>query len=162
MTCLYLNTAFAGPQLTEVVQREKPDAIVFDEEFYELLEDAGKRRKRYVAWYDSERRPPDPTLEELIERGDPEPPVPPAESGKAIILTSGTTGTPKGASRKQPETIGPAVALLSRIPLKAREKTFIVAPLFHSWGFAHFTLGLMLGSTYVLHAQVRPRGARCR
>ena len=38
-----------------------------------------------------------------------------------MILTSGTTGTPKGASRKQPETIGPAVALLSRIPLKARE-----------------------------------------
>jgi fatty-acyl-CoA synthase len=157
MNCLYLNTAFAGPQLTEVVQREKPDAIVFDEEFYELLEEAGKRRKRYVAWFDSEiDELPDETLESVIERGDPEDPVPPAESGKAIILTSGTTGTPKGASRSQPETIGPAVALLSRIPLKAREKTFIVAPLFHSWGFAHFTLGLMLGSTYVLHRKFRP------
>ena len=32
---LYLNTAFAGPQLTEVVGREKPKAIVFDEEFGE-------------------------------------------------------------------------------------------------------------------------------
>jgi acyl-CoA synthetase (AMP-forming)/AMP-acid ligase II/uncharacterized membrane protein len=157
MTCLYMNTAFAGPQLTEVAQREKPDAIVFDEEFYDLLEDAGKRRKRYVAWYDSEPADlPDETLDSLMERGDPEAPVPPAESGKAIILTSGTTGTPKGASRKQPETIGPAVALLSRIPLKAREKTFIVAPLFHSWGFAHFTLGLMLGSTYVLTRKFDP------
>ncbi|MEA2481759.1 MAG: hypothetical protein QOJ07_3681 [Thermoleophilaceae bacterium] len=155
MTCLYLNTAFAGPQLTEVVQREKPDALVFDEEFYELLEDAGKRRKRFVAWYESEDTP-DPTLEALIESGDPAAPIPPVESGKAIILTSGTTGTPKGASRKQPETIGPAVALLSRIPLRAREKTFIVAPLFHSWGFAHFTLGLMLGSTYILHRKFDP------
>jgi fatty-acyl-CoA synthase len=157
MNCLYLNTAFAGPQLTEVTQREKPDAIVFDEEFYELLEDAAKRRKRYVAWFDSEPDDlADPTLESVIERGDPADPVPPAEAGKAIILTSGTTGTPKGASRKQPETIGPAVALLSRIPLKAREKTFIVAPLFHSWGFAHFTLGLMLGSTYVLSRKYDP------
>jgi len=157
MTCLYMNTAFAGPQLTEVAKREKPDAIVFDEEFYELLEEAGKRRKRYVAWYDSEPGDlPDETLESVIERSDPGAPVPPAESGKAIILTSGTTGTPKGASRKQPETIGPAVALLSRIPLKAREKTFIVAPLFHSWGFAHFTLGLMLGSTYVLTRKFDP------
>ena len=30
---LYLNTAFAGPQLTEVVKREKPAAIIYDEEF---------------------------------------------------------------------------------------------------------------------------------
>ena len=58
---LYLNTAFAGPQLTEVVEREKPKAIIYDEEFGELLADAGKRRKRFVAWHDSEslRRPHD-------------------------------------------------------------------------------------------------------
>ena len=54
---LYLNTAFAGPQLTEVVQREKPTAIVFDEEFTELLEDAGKRRKRFIGVGRGDRRP---------------------------------------------------------------------------------------------------------
>src|SRR4051812_15230459 len=160
VNCLLLNTAFAGPQLAEVVQREKPVALVYDEEFTELLEDAGKRRKRFIGWYDPEatekEKRTDPTLDELIDEGDPEPPVPPVETGRVVILTSGTTGTPKGASRKQPETIGPAVALLSRIPLKAREKTFIVAPLFHSWGFAHFTLGLMLGSTYILKRKFDP------
>ena len=58
---LYLNTAFAGPQLTEVVKREKPVAIIYDEEFSGLLAEAGKRRKRFVAWHDSEkRRGPDP------------------------------------------------------------------------------------------------------
>ena len=154
-TCLYLNTAFAGPQLTEVVKREKPTAIVYDEEFTELLSDAGKRRKRFIAWHDSDETD-DPTLDELIEQGDPAEPVPPEESGRAIILTSGTTGTPKGASRKQPETIGPLVALLSKIPLKARERTFIVAPLFHSWGFAHFTLGLSLSSTFILRRKFDP------
>ncbi len=159
VNCLLLNTAFAGPQLAEVVQREKPIALVYDEEFTELLEEAGKRRKRFIGWYDPdavEGKRKDQTLEELIEQGDPDQPVPPGETGRVVILTSGTTGTPKGASRKQPETIGPAVALLSRIPLHARERTFIVAPLFHSWGFAHFTLGLMLGSTYILRRKFDP------
>jgi acyl-CoA synthetase (AMP-forming)/AMP-acid ligase II/carbon monoxide dehydrogenase subunit G len=160
VNCLLLNTAFAGPQLAEVVQREKPVALIYDEEFTELLEEAGKRRKRFIGWYDPEatekEKRTDPTLDELIDEADPDEPVPPVETGRVVILTSGTTGTPKGASRKQPETIGPAVSLLSRIPLRAREKTFIVAPLFHSWGFAHFTLGLMLGSTYILKRKFDP------
>ena len=152
---LYLNTAFAGPQLLEVVQREKPKAIVYDEEFAELLEDAGKRRKRFIAWYDSED-PADPTLDDLIEGGDPAGVVPPEREGRAIILTSGTTGTPKGASRGNPQSMDPAVALLDRIPLKARQKSHIAAPLFHSWGFAHFTIGLLLGTTYVLRRKFEP------
>jgi fatty-acyl-CoA synthase len=51
------------------------------------------------------------------------------------------------------------VSLLSRIPLRTRQVTHIAAPLFHSWGFAHFTLGLILGSTYVLRRKFDPEGA---
>ena len=32
----------------------------------------------------------------------------------------------------------------------------IAAPLFHSWGFAHFVLGLSLSSTYVLQRKFDP------
>jgi len=152
---LYLNTAFAGPQLTEVVKREKPTAIIYDQEFSELLEDAGKRRKRFIAWVEDDS-PPDPTLDDLIEGGDTETPPAPAEPGRVVILTSGTTGTPKGATRKQPDGLSPAIALLSRIPLRAGERTMIAAPLFHSWGFAHFTLGMALHSTYILQRKFDP------
>jgi fatty-acyl-CoA synthase len=48
------------------------------------------------------------------------------------------------------------VSLLSKIPLKSREKAFIVAPLFHSWGFAHFSLGMALGSTLILRRKFDP------
>jgi fatty-acyl-CoA synthase len=154
-TVLYLNTAFAGPQLEEVVKREKPTAIVYDEEFSELLESAGKRRKRFIAWHDSEDLP-DPTLDQLMEDGDPAEPVPPENEYKAVILTSGTSGTPKGASRSQPTSVLPAAAMLDRIPLKAREKTLIAAPLFHSWGFTHFTFGMLLSSTIVLQRKFDP------
>ena len=157
-TSLYLNTAFAGPQLTEVVKREKPVALIYDEEFGELLEDAGKRRKRFVAWHDSDDTD-DPTLDDLLAEHDDEDPVPPEEEGRAVILTSGTTGTPKGASRGQPQSLDPAAALFSRIPLKARHTTHIAAPLFHSWGFAHFTLGMLLGSTLVLRRKFDPEQA---
>ena len=154
---LFLNTAFSGPQLTDVVAREKPKALIFDQEFTEVLSEAGNRRKRFIAWVEEEMdRPNDPTLESLIERGDRADVIPPESPGKAIILTSGTTGTPKGASRAQPKSLDPAAALLSRIPLKAREKTMIAAPLFHAWGFAHFTLGLSLASTYVLKRKFDP------
>jgi acyl-CoA synthetase (AMP-forming)/AMP-acid ligase II/carbon monoxide dehydrogenase subunit G len=152
---LYLNTAFAGPQLTEIVQREKPKALIFDEEFYELLEDAGHRRKRFVAWHD-EPSCADPTLDELMADGDPSPVVPPEREGRAVILTSGTTGTPKGASRGNPESIDPVVAYLSKIPLRSRNVIHVAAPLFHSWGFAHFSLGLILGMTYVLRRKFDP------
>ena len=152
---LYLNTAFAGPQLTEVVQREKPKALIFDEEFYELLEDAGHRRKRFVAWHDSPSCD-DPTLDDLMSEGDPSSVVPPEREGRAVILTSGTTGTPKGASRAGPQSLDPAVSYLSRIPLKSRQVIHIAAPLFHSWGFAHFSLGLILANTYVLRRKFDP------
>jgi fatty-acyl-CoA synthase len=153
---LYLNTAFAGPQITDVVAREKPVAIIYDAEFEELIHDAGVRRKRFIGWHDGGEKPKDPLLEDLIEEGDPSDVVPPSEKGRVVILTSGTTGTPKGASRKQPESLDPAAALFSKIPLRARETTMIAAPMFHSWGFAHFTLGMGLSSTLVIKHKFDP------
>jgi acyl-CoA synthetase (AMP-forming)/AMP-acid ligase II/uncharacterized membrane protein len=152
---LYLNTAFAAPQLAEVVGREKPKAIVYDEEFGDMLSEASKRRKRFIAWHDPDDLA-DPTLDQLIADGDPSDVVPPDREGRATILTSGTTGSPKGASRGNPTSMDPVVALLSKIPVKARQVTHIAAPLFHSWGFAHFSLGLILGSTFVLRRKFDP------
>ena len=145
---LFLNTAFSGPQLTDVAKREKPKAVVYDQEFAAVLKDAGRRRRRYVAW--TEGKAKDPALEALIAAGDPSPPPAPSEQGRAIILTSGTTGTPKGASRSMPKSIDPIASLLSVIPLRAREKTMIAAPLFHAWGFAQWALGISLATTAVL------------
>ena len=153
---LFMNTAFSGPQLTDVAKREKPKAIVYDQEFAEVLADAGKRRKRYIAWHDG--KADDPLLEDLIGRGDPAPLKAPGQQGRAIILTSGTTGTPKGASRSMPKSIDPIASLLSVIPLKAREKTMLAAPLFHAWGFAQWALGISLASTVVLKRKFDEEG----
>jgi acyl-CoA synthetase (AMP-forming)/AMP-acid ligase II len=152
---LYLNTAFAGPQISDVLQREAPAAVIYDEEFADLVADGAAGRERIVAWSDSDDSS-DPTIEQLISTAATSALSPPAEKGRVVILTSGTTGAPKGASRKQPDTLEPAAALFSKIPLKARETTVIAAPLFHSWGYAHFTLGLALSATLVLRRRFDP------
>src|SRR3954468_12428377 len=148
---LFLNTAFSGPQLADVAKREKPKAVIYDHEFEEVLHDASRRRKRFIAWHEpDDGKLSDPLLDDLIDRGDPSDVTPPGRQGRAIILTSGTTGTPKGAERSMPKTIDPIAALLSVIPLKARERTMIAAPLFHAWGFAQWALSISLSSTVVL------------
>src|SRR3954466_10143234 len=148
---LFLNTAFSGPQLADVARRERPKAIVYDHEFDAVLHDASRRRKRYIAWHEpGDGRVRDALLDDLIARGDPGELTPPGRQGRAIILTSGTTGTPKGAERSMPKTIDPIASLLSVIPLRARERTMIAAPLFHAWGFAQWALSISLTSTVVL------------
>jgi fatty-acyl-CoA synthase len=151
---LLLNTSFAGPQIAEVCAREQPRAIVYDEEFSALVGDV-PRRERFVAWSDGADGGA-PLLDELVDAGDPAELAPPATKGRVVILTSGTTGTPKGADRRQPDSLDPAAALLSRIPLRARERTVIAAPLFHSWGVVHLLLGMALSSTLVLRRRFDP------
>jgi len=155
---LLLNTGFAGPQFADVVERENPSAVVYDQEFTDLVAGALHARQGFVAWVDQHEQGERATLEQLIEGGDPSEPVPPAERGRTTILTSGTTGTPKGASRPSPG-IAAAVSILSEIPLRTRERVLVSAPLFHQWGYAYFTLGLLLGSTLVLQRRFDPEAA---
>ena len=153
---LYLNTAFAAPQIAEVVKHEKATALIYDSEFRGLFSEAKKKRRRYIAW-EGDGKGRGMTLESMIAGGDPrELAKAPAEPGRVVILTSGTTGAPKGAGRSQPKNLDPAASLLSVIPLRARDRTLIAAPLFHSWGFAHFSLGLLLSSTYILQRKFDP------
>jgi acyl-CoA synthetase (AMP-forming)/AMP-acid ligase II len=146
---LFLNTAFAAPQVAEVVRNEEVAAIVHDDEFASLVKGTLPATRRFIAWSDGER-PPRRSLDRLISATDAQE-LPDAErTGRITILTSGTTGAPRGASRSQPRTADPAVAILARIPLRAGEPTLIASPIFHSWGMAHLWLGVILTSTLVL------------
>ena len=152
---LYLNTAFSAPQLGEVCKREKPIAIIYDDEFTELIENSGIDLHRVIAWHDGETAAEAPLVEDLIEKGSTDPHPVPENPTRPVILTSGTTGTPKGAPRGESGLDG-AVALLSKMPLKTGGTTFIAAPLFHTWGWAHLNLAMLLGSKMVLRRKFDP------
>ncbi len=155
---VYLNTDFAAPQLRDVVAREGIDAIVADEEFWGLVEELGGGHERLLAWVDDlEAEHPAPLIEDLIRRGSPLDPPPPPSPSKVVLLTSGTTGTPKGAPRDQPRSMTNAGGLLWKVPFRVRESTFVAAPSFHSWGFIHTMLAISLGSTVVVQRKFDPR-----
>jgi fatty-acyl-CoA synthase len=153
---LYLNTAFAGPQITDVLARERPVAVIYDQEFAGLVRDGAADRLRFVAWSEPGEPAADPLIDDLIVNGDSADLEPPLGPGRTVILTSGTTGTPKGAPRELPATLEPSAALYGKIPLRARQATVIAAPMFHSWGLAHFILSLPLASTLVLRRNFDP------
>jgi len=147
-SALYLNTMFAGPQLVEVTRREQPKALVYDEEFAGLLDGVDERVARVVAWTDGE--PEAQTLDSLIAGSHDGDLKPPPDKPRFVILTSGTTGTPKGAQRSSPDGLMAMASLIDKIPFRARETMMIAAPLFHSWGFFHFVMSLPTASTMVL------------
>jgi len=159
---LYLNTAFSVQQLSRVLRREQPRAIVLDEEFLPLLLDVPEQVERILAWTDpSLGSAPDSgpgplrTLDQLVaEHDDADVRVPDRET-RTLILTSGTTGAPKGASRGS-GSLDAAAALVSRLPLRHGMRVHVAAPLFHTWGWAHFNLSMLIGSTLVLRRRFDP------
>ncbi len=155
---LYLNTMFAGPQLVEVTRREAPKALVYDSEFAGLLEGVDDSVARIVGWVDDGEEPEELTLEKLIAAGDEGDHKPPPDKPRFVILTSGTTGTPKGAQRSSPDGLMSIAALIDKIPFRSRETMMIAAPLFHSWGFFHFIMSLPTASTMVLRRRFDPEG----
>jgi fatty-acyl-CoA synthase len=92
----------------------------------------------------------------MIEGAEDSDLSPPKQDARYVILTSGTTGTPKGAQRSGPPGISAAAALFDCIPYRRNETMMIAAPLFHSWGFAHFMIGLGTGETMVLRRRFDP------
>ncbi|WP_264078113.1 acyl-CoA ligase FadD12 [Mycobacterium shimoidei] len=152
---LLLNTSFAGPALAEVVNRERADVVIYDEEFTDSVDRALADRPdtvRIVAWTE---QPHERTVENLIAAHAGQRPGKPQRNGKMILLTSGTTGNPKGAKHSG----GGATelkAMLDRVPWHTEETVVVVAPMFHAWGFSQFIFAASLACTVVTRRKFDP------
>ncbi len=153
-SALYLNTMFAGPQLVEVTRREGPKVLVYDEEFEGLLDGVDESVTRVIGWADGVAA--GQTLDSLIAENDDSNLKPPPDKPRFVILTSGTTGTPKGAQRSSPDGLLAMASIIDKIPYRTRDTFMVAAPLFHSWGFFHFVVSLPTASTLVLRRRFDP------
>ncbi|MDT7723663.1 MAG: fatty-acyl-CoA synthase [Actinomycetota bacterium] len=155
---LLMNTGFAKPQLADVAKREHVGALVYDQEFTGLLDAVDADIDRYLSWVDDPEildGHKTPVLDELIASTDDRPVPVPAKPGGFVLLTSGTTGTPKGAPREHTSPLASA-QFLDRIPLRSGESTFMGAPLFHGTGISQFILSFALGSKVVVRRKFDP------
>ncbi|MGH2905192.1 MAG: AMP-binding protein [Solirubrobacterales bacterium] len=152
---LLLNTAFAGPQLVQVIEDQDADAVIMDEEYVRMLDGALDDRPVFIAWRDSED-PGFPTIDSLREDMSTEEPPEPGRVGRTIILTSGTTGKPKGAARAEPKGLKGLLSVVSTIPYRHRDRMLVAAPLFHAWGFSNFSANLTFNGTAILRRRFDP------
>ncbi|KKC02751.1 acyl-CoA synthetase [Mycobacterium nebraskense] len=153
-----LNTSFAGPALAEVVNREGVDAVIYDEEFTETVDRALADKPdatRILAWTSDGRD--ELTVEQLITDHAGRQPERTGRKGRMILLTSGTTGTPKGANQTGGNAgIGTLKAILDRTPWRAEETVVIVAPMFHAWGFSQLIFAASMACTVVTRRKFDP------
>ncbi len=149
-----LNTGLARPQVAHAVDRHDVRVLVADGEFAPLV--AGLPLTAVLLTGADDGPPGQPTLTEVIADTPDAEFAPPERPAPIVVLTSGTTGTPKGARRPTPKGLGAAVALLSRIPLRAGERILMAAPLFHSWGLSALQVGMPLRATLVMQRRFDP------
>ncbi|MFB1298821.1 acyl-CoA synthetase [Mycobacterium sp. pW049] len=145
-----MNTGFAKPQFAEVCRRENVAVVLHDSEFLGLLDALPADMPRVLTWVDDGTEVPAglPTLDDIIATNSSEPLPPPDKPGGSVILTSGTTGLPKGAPRDSVSPLATA-QIIDRIPFPHQGTMVIVSPIFHSTGWATYTVGAAFGNKVV-------------
>jgi fatty-acyl-CoA synthase len=147
LSVIMLNTSFSARQCAEVAEREGVDLLVYDTELGDAVVDVRAPFGKLAVAIDD---PGADELDRLIDGGATTLPPSPASAGRIVILTSGTTGTPKGAPREDPRGFVGAGAMLERMPMRAREATVVAPPLFHGTGLLIALLSIGLGSKLIL------------
>jgi fatty-acyl-CoA synthase len=159
---ILLNSEFSGPQIKEVAEREGAKLIIYDDEYTKAVSKADPPLGKLRALgtnpdSDEPSGSTDETLADLVARNSKSPAPKASKHASIIVLTSGTTGTPKGANRSTPPTLAPIGGILSHVPFKASEVTSLPSPMFHALGYLHATIAMFLGSTLLLRRRFKPQ-----
>ena len=144
-----LNIGSTASQLALIAQEQSLTTLVYDDEFHSVVDDL-----------DDLTLVAESELTEAVAHTERPSRIPPVRQGRTIVLTSGTTGSPKGAVRTTPAGVGPLATILERIPFNAGERMLISAPMFHTWGYAALQLALALRATIVLQRTFDAAAAR--
>jgi acyl-CoA synthetase (AMP-forming)/AMP-acid ligase II len=129
-----LNTDFRAEALAAALRSHHITTVVCDDEFIENANAAGAHTVVDPANVESHRTDPRPKV---------------APGGRIVLLTSGTTGTPKGVPRKPKigSALGIGATILDRTGLRIGSRIAVAVPMFHGLGFGMLILTIGLGGT---------------
>lgn len=166
---VYLNTGFAAPQMGEVLAREQVDVLVIDADLLHLVDRSAFHSPVVVVGESASGKSGQATsgpragtsaqadrgsrmtmsLHDVRRSGRGRLPLRASMPLAPVLLTSGTTGTPKGAQRTL--RADPAMAgIIGTIPYRHDDVVAITSPLFHAWGVAQMGIAAALGATIVV------------
>ncbi len=153
---VYLNTGLPAGQLSAVIKSEGITAVVADREFAYRLGDASDGVSVIIAAPEDDQSWSFPELKRYrlpMQMRNP------WRIPDPILLTSGTTGAPKGTNRSAgPKALAAAFGFLKSVPFRSGSVFVVPAPLFHAWGVSQLVLASTLANTVVLRRSFDPEG----
>jgi fatty-acyl-CoA synthase len=152
-----MNTGFAKPQFAQVCERECVKVVLHDSEFSGLLDALPADLPRVLTWIDDGIDVPVgvQTIDDIIAANPSEPLPAPSKLGGFVVLTSGTTGLPKGAPRDKLSLYATAQAI-DRVPYPRKGTMVIVSPIFHTTGLGTYLVGAALGNNVITSRRFKP------
>ena len=152
-----MNTGFAKPQFAQVCERECVKVVLHDSEFSGLLDALPADLPRVLTWVDDGIDAPADvqTIDDIIAANPSEPLPAPSKLGGFVVLTSGTTGLPKGAPREKLSLYATAQAI-DRVPYPRKGTMVIVSPIFHTTGLGTYLVGAALGNNVITTRRFKP------
>lgn len=157
---LLVNTELPAHQLRLILSRHQPAVVLHDDEFAVRLAEADSGAEistpRLAVWVQD-----GPVRFNGPAAGRRDLPRRRGHAGKLILLTSGTTGVPKGVPRAPHPTayLGVAASSFQRLGLRTGTTTMVCPPAFHGMGLICLLLGLASGSTVVLQRRFEAAAA---
>ncbi len=142
-----LNPEMTAEQFAALVERHQFDFLIYDREVAQLVNDEWTNKS--LVTYNAENL----SVESLSKtKNQTHKKIKRAFSGEIIVLTGGTTGTPKTARRKPSvfNFLNPFFALLTQLHLDKYQTVYIATPAYHGFGIAAIIIGIILGEKMFL------------
>ncbi|MCF4007254.1 AMP-binding protein [Corynebacterium uropygiale] len=168
LTCRHLlgfhifmvNANSSAAQIEHLLEFHHIDCFIVDEEFLDRVTERAAAHRRIIVGYTEGEHPEYETLREVIDSArvtDTLPSRPPR--GKHIVMTSGTSGTPKGVIRRTVASPQGLASVLSGVPWEQGLTVMLTAVLFHAFGWANLMMALQTSSTVIARRGFEPEQA---
>jgi acyl-CoA synthetase (AMP-forming)/AMP-acid ligase II len=138
-----VNPEMSADQVRALHERFRFDFHVHDEPPAHLFDSSPRKTTALPAYH-----PTAPCIDRMALSRPRKVRLKRARSGNIVVLTGGTTGQPKAASRKPSilHFVPPFLALLRQVHLDRYRSVHIATPLYHGFGLAALVLGVVLGA----------------
>lgn len=138
-----VNPEMSADQVRAMEHQLQFDYYIYDPELTSVVEDLSLGHKAIPTYHPSgnsvDRMSVTPPFTTLLRK---------VKTGKVVVMTGGTTGQPKPASRKPSlfDFLPPFIALLSQVHLDRYRTVYIATPIYHGFGLAALLIGVTLGA----------------